>query len=253
MTRESLKEMSITEHLKELRGRLGKAAIAIVGCAILSFTQANLLFTFITAPLHATFPTGQIIGTSPTDAFLTKIHIALICGLLLALPVVFYQLWRFITPGLYEQEKRLALPFIIASTFFFISGVSFCFYVVVPAAFSFFSDEFISLGVSPQIRIGEYLGFVLKLLLVFGVVFEMPVLSYFLAKLGLITSHWLWKQTRYALLVIFVLAGILTPGPDVASQLLLAGPMLVLYCLCILVAKVVESGKQSNHSESAHE
>src|SRR6185369_17647871 len=143
----------------------------------------------------------------------------------------FYQAWRFIAPGLYSNERRTAVPFVLAGTFFFITGAWFCYVVVFPVGYAFFLEEYRTIGVAPQIRISEYLSFASRMLLAFGVTFELPVVTFFLARCGVVTHRTLLGMGRYAIVVIFIVAAVLTPGPDVASQLLMAAPLLVLYAL----------------------
>jgi sec-independent protein translocase protein TatC len=144
-----------------------------------------------------------------------------------------------VAPGLYDSEKRLAVPFSIAASTFFVLGASFCYALVFPVGFRFFLEEYVSIGVAPQLRISEYLSFVTRMLLAFGITFELPVVTFFLARLGVVTHRTLLGGLRYAIVVIFVVAAVLTPGPDVASQLLMAAPLLVLYAASILVAFLV--------------
>jgi sec-independent protein translocase protein TatC len=144
-----------------------------------------------------------------------------------------------VAPGLYAREKRVALPFSIAAALFFIGGAAFCYWLVFPVAFAFFLEEFASIGVSPAIRISEYLTFAARMLLAFGVTFELPVATFFLARLGVVTHDMLLHAWRYAIVVIFIVAAVLTPGPDVASQMLMATPLLVLYALSIGIAWLV--------------
>jgi sec-independent protein translocase protein TatC len=150
--------------------------------------------------------------------------------------MIFYQLWMFVAPGLYDQEKRYARPFVFFATIFFILGAAFCYWVVFPVGYRFFIEEYQSIGVSPAIRISEYLSFSARMLLAFGVTFEMPVITFFLARMGMVTHQTMLSYLRYAVLIIFIVAAVLTPGPDVASQLLMAGPLLVLYGVSIAVA-----------------
>jgi sec-independent protein translocase protein TatC len=153
--------------------------------------------------------------------------------------VIFFQAWRFVAPGLYDSEKRLALPFSIAASFFFVLGASFCYTLVFPVGFRFFLAEYASIGVEPQLRVSEYLSFSARMLLAFGLTFELPVVTFFLARIGLVTHRTLIGAGRYAIVTIFIVAAVLTPGPDVASQLLMAGPLLALYAISILVAYLV--------------
>lgn len=227
-------DQPLVSHLAELRNRVTIALLGSLALAICSYFWATQLFDLLTTPLRSGSGEAIFIGTGPAEAFIVKMKVAAVAGLLLASPLSFYELWRFIEPGLLEQERRFALPFVLISTAFFLCGVIFCFELVLPVAFSFFEDEYKSIGVQASIKIGEYLSFVLKLLLVFGVVFELPILAFFLARLGLLTHTWLIKQGRVAVVFIFIIAAILTP-PDVVSQLLLAAPLCIIYGLSIAI------------------
>jgi sec-independent protein translocase protein TatC len=236
---ESDVRMPLTAHLEELRTRIVRALLATAAGAVVAWTGIESLVAFLLAPLAALRPeTSLVIGTGVTEAFFTKLKVAIIAGLFLASPVVFYQIWRFVAPGLYEREKRVALPFSIAASVFFVSGAAFCYWLVFPVAFEFFLREFASIGVAAQIRISEYLTFASRMLLAFGVTFELPVATFFLARVGLVTHRTLVQWWRYAVVVIFVVAAVLTPGPDIASQMLMAAPLVVLYVLSIGVAFV---------------
>jgi len=232
-------EMPFVEHLRELRTYVWWSVVGIFVATIISFLWSNWLFAALTAPIRGYFDNVQLIGTGPADAFITKIMVALFSGVILSAPNTFYQLWKFIVPGLHDHEKKLALPFVLASSFFFLVGVSFCFFVVFPFAFQFFSAEFISIGLSPQIRISEYLSFVVQLILIFGVMFELPVFAFLLGRLGIITHDQIKKHFRIAVVIIFVIAAIVTP-PDVITQLLLAIPLCGLYWSCIYVCRYAE-------------
>jgi len=230
-------KMPLTAHLGELRWRLIKSllavAVAFAGC----YNFAEQLFRFLTAPLLAHNPRpATLIGTGVVEAFFTKLKVSLIAAVFLASPVILYQTWKFVAPGLLEHEKRYARPFVVFGTFFFVAGGAFCYEVVFPVGFAFFIQEYTSIGVQPAIRISEYLSFSARMLLAFGVTFELPVITFFLARLGLVDHRTMLRYARYAVLLIFILAAILTPGPDVASQLLMAGPLLVLYAVSIGVA-----------------
>jgi len=230
-------QMPLTAHLEELRWRLIKSLLAIAVAFIATYNLAEFLFTFLTRPLLAINPGPvELIGTGVTEAFFTKLKVSFIAAIFLASPVIFYQAWMFVAPGLYDQEKRYVRPFVFFATVFFVLGAAFCYWVVFPVGYRFFIEEYESIGVSPSIRISEYLSFSARMLLAFGVTFEMPVVTFFLARMGLIHYRTMLAYGRYAVLVIFIVAGVLTPGPDVASQLLMAGPLLVLYALSIGVA-----------------
>jgi sec-independent protein translocase protein TatC len=231
--------MPLTAHLEELRTRLVRALLAIAVGAVACWLVIANLVAFLLAPLEQLRPAESlVIGTGLTEAFFTKLKVAVIGGIFLSSPVVFYQAWRFVAPGLYERERRVALPFSVAASFFFVAGAAFCYWLVFPVAFEFFLKEFGSIGVAAQIRVSEYLTFASRMLLAFGVTFELPVATFFLARIGLVTHRTLIDWWRYAVVVIFVVASVLTPGPDVASQFLMATPLLILYGLSIGVAYV---------------
>ena len=229
--------MTFTEHLEELRWRLLKSLGAVALAFAGSYVVSNRIFAFMAAPLKQSLQPGQsLIGTGVAEAFFIEMKVALVGGVFLASPVIFYQIWRFLAPGLLGSEKRTVVPFVICATLFFIGGAAFCYRVVLPVAFLYFIDQYQSLGVSPEIRIGEYFSFFFRMVLAFGVTFELPVLTFFLVRLGMVDYRFMWRSFRYAIVVIFIAAAILTPTPDVVNQTLLALPMVVLYLLSIGVA-----------------
>jgi sec-independent protein translocase protein TatC len=228
--------MPLVEHLKELRTRVIRALIAVgVGFAI-AYAICDQIFAALTLPLREVAH-GRLllIGTGVGEAFFTKIKVALIAGLFIASPAVFYEVWKFVAPGLYDSERKLARPFVIFSTLFFVAGGYFCWAVVFKVGFAFFINQYASIQVTPTIRISEYLAFASKLLLAFGLTFEMPILALFLTRLGLIDYRMMLHYFRYAVLIIFIIAAALTP-PDMVSQFLLAIPLLALYGLSIGVS-----------------
>jgi sec-independent protein translocase protein TatC len=232
--------MPLTAHLEELRWRIVRALGALALAFGLCYGYAEALFAFLVRPLASLKPDQMlVIGTGVTEAFFTKLKVSFIASLFLASPVIFFQGWRFVAPGLYDNERRLAVPFALAASAFFILGAGFCYVLVFPVGFAFFLEQYESIAVVPQIRISEYLSFASRMLLAFGLTFELPVVTFFLARLGVVTHRTLISWSRYAIIVIFVVAAVLTPGPDVASQLLMAGPLLVLYILSIGVAYMV--------------
>lgn len=232
-------EMPFLHHCIELRSKLGRAVIGIVIFSITCFTYSELIFDFLVAPFVASFEGYELIGTSPAEAFMVKLKVSFLAGVLFSLPLTFYQTWKFIEPALHEHERKHAIPFIVSSTLLFSLGVSFCFYGVLPYAFDFFQAEYESLKIAPAIKISEYVSFCVKLLLVFGLAFEFPLGSYFLTRLKLITYGFLLRNFGYAVLVMFLFAAIVTP-PDVITQFMLAGPLIVLYGVCILIAYFFE-------------
>ncbi len=252
--------MPLTAHLEELRWRLIKALLGIGAAFLLSYQFADVLFAFLTQPLYAakllqTADAGHgvnLIGTGVVEAFFTKLKVALIAGIFLSSPVSFYQLWRFVAPGLYPHEKRYALPFVFFASFFFLAGAAFCYALVLPVGYRFFLDQYATIGVRPELRISEYLSFTARMLLAFGVTFELPVITFFLARAGAVTHRTMLGYWRYAVVGIFIAAAVLTPGPDVASQLLMATPLLVLYGASIGVAYVFGRAP-TTAPERAHE
>jgi sec-independent protein translocase protein TatC len=233
--------MPIIEHLRELRVRLIRAVIALTLGFIVAYFFADQLFAALTLPIRqVSHDKLLLIGTGVGEAFFTKIKVSLVAGLFLASPAVFYEIWRFIAPGLYQSERRMAFPFILFATIFFASGGYFCWAVVFKVGYAFFLQQYSSIGVQPTIRISEYLAFSAKLMLAFAITFEMPIFAFFLTRLGLIDHKMMIKQFRYAILIIFVIAAALTP-PDMVSQFLLAIPLLALYVVSVGVSYVFRS------------
>ncbi|MBN1308578.1 MAG: twin-arginine translocase subunit TatC [Chitinispirillaceae bacterium] len=234
-------EMSFLDHLEELRWRLIKAAIAVVVCAIPSGVFWKRILDFVMIyPLRYASPRPKLIYTNPSESVMLSFKIAFAGGLIAASPVVFYQLWQFISPGLYRKEKRIILPAVCASTFFFIAGIAFS-YTTFPVLIRFLT-AYGGSRLDPMFRIDEYFGFLLKISLSFGAVFELPVISYMLARMGVLTAGFLIKKIRYAIVAVFIVAAVLTP-PDVISQTMLAGPLLILYGVSIIVAAVASRRK----------
>ena len=215
------KPMSLMDHLGELRVRLVRCCIAVGLGFLACWAVVDPIFNALVDPLLAVLPKGShAIYTTLPEGFFTRMYIAFVAGVFVASPVIFYQVWSFIAPGLYEEEKRYIIPVAVLSALFFMAGGAFCYFVVFPYAFSFFVS-FATESIVAMPKVSDYLGFVLKLILAFGLIFEMPLFAFFLARMGLITATMMRKARRYAILAIFVVAAILTP-PDVVSQLLMA-------------------------------
>jgi sec-independent protein translocase protein TatC len=231
-------KMPLTAHLGELRSRLIKSLVAVGVAFVLCYQFVETLMAWLIAPLKALDSAAkvQVIGTGLAEAFFTKLKVSFIAGIFLASPVIFYQIWRFVAPGLYEHERRYVQPFVFFATGFFVCGAYFCYRLVFPTAFGFFLEEYGSISIEPLLRISEYLSFASRMLLAFGVVFELPVFTFFLARTGIVDHKMMIGTWRYAVVGIFIVAAVLTPGPDVASQLLMATPLLVLYVASIGVA-----------------
>jgi sec-independent protein translocase protein TatC len=231
--------MTFTEHLEELRWCLLKSLAAIVLGSGVCYFFSDWIFGVIVAPLRQHLGPGQnLIGTGVTEAFFTEIKVALAAGLFVSSPFVFYQIWRFIAPGLSAGEKRLVVPFVFCATLFFAGGAFFCYWVVLPVAFRYFIEQYSTMGVTPAIRIGEYFTFFFRMVLAFGVTFELPVFTFFLVRLGIWDYRFMLRSFRYAIVVIVILAAVLTPTPDIINQSLLALPMLTLYVVSIGIAYV---------------
>jgi sec-independent protein translocase protein TatC len=232
-------ELPLTGHLEELRSRLLKALLATIAAFAVCFPKADWIFDFLTAPLTRAAKDSQhpflLIGTGVAEAFFTRMWVSFIAAVFVALPVILYQIWRFVLPGLNEREIRYGRGFVVAGTFFFISGAAFCYAIAFDTAFPFFLEEYERIGVTPSIRINEYLSFTSRMLLAFGIIFELPVATFFLARVGLVSHLTLTKYVRHAIVIVFIVAAVLTP-PDVVSQMLMAAPLLVLYALSIGVA-----------------
>ena len=229
-------KMSFLEHLDELRKRLIASVYALVGGCLVSFYFVGDTQRFILEPLQQLMPNGtRLVFTAPTEGFMTMMKIGALGGLFVALPFIILQLWLFIAPGLYANEKRFAVPFVLLGTFFFVTGAAFSHYVAFPYTWKFFlSFENEYLQFLP--KLSDVFSLWVKMLLAFGVIFQMPTIVFFLARMGMVTAGFLIKHTKYAVLIIFILGAVLSPGTDVVSQALMAGPMLVLYVLSIGIA-----------------
>ena len=231
--------MSLLDHLKELRKRLLIIFVVVITGAIVSYNFSGVIFALLTNPYFEHFPANSLIGTGPAEPFILKLKVAVFSGILLMSPIIFYQLWLFIVPGLHDNERKMALPFVVITSALFLLGVTICYYTVLPLALAFFRGEYNSVAITPQIRISEHLSLMLRSLLAFGAIFEIPVITYFLAKLGLITHRSLIGSFRYAIVGIFVLAAVLTPTPDIFNQLVFTVPLIILYGISIIIAWAV--------------
>lgn len=229
-------KMSFLDHLDELRKRLIYAVVSVVlgfGIACVFYQQ---LFDFVINPMRAMLPKGQtLIYTEPTEALMLYVKIAVIAGILIASPGVMTQVWLFVAPGLYKHEKKLAVPFIALSSAFFVSGAAFAHYLVFPLTFKFFGS-FSSDVITFMPRVEPAFALYMKLVLIFGAIFQMPTIVLLLARLGLITAGFLWRNFKYAILIIFVIGAVLSPGTDPVGQIAMAGPMVVLYLISIAFA-----------------
>ncbi len=241
-------KLPVTDHLEELRWRLIKCFMAIVAGFLLSFSFSQQIFELLTYPLINAMPQGgKLIYTSLQEAFVTYMKVAFFAGFFMAAPVIFYQVWKFIVPGLYQKERTYVVPFMIAACVFFIMGASFAFFVAFPFAFKFFLS-FTNDRIQALPSMKEYLSLCMSLIIAFGITFELPVAMFFLARMGLVDHIKLKKYRKYALLIISTAAAFLTP-PDILSMILLIIPLYFLYEISIMV--VYFTRKKMARSEEA--
>jgi sec-independent protein translocase protein TatC len=248
-------ELPLTGHLEELRWRLLRSLIAVAVAFAICYPNARWIFAWLSRPLMDAVATRegvtvQLIGTGVAEAFFVRLAVSFVGAVFLALPVLLYQAWKFVLPGLHAREVFYGRAFVFAGTAFFLSGAAFCYFVALPVGFPFFLSEYERIGVAPAIRIHEYLAFTSRMLLAFGVIFEMPVATFFLARVGLVSHQFLLHYGRHSVVAVFILAAILTP-PDAASQMLMAGPLLLLYGASIGVAYVFYRPSKTSDSASA--
>lgn len=245
--------MPLTEHLSELRRRIIVSLASVLICFLFTFTYSEDLFRLLTFPMkfeigiHMSYPyvtlvptkieNASLIFTAPAEAFWMHLKMAFIAGLILSLPVIFHQLWKFISPGLLLKEKKYVAPFVIMATILFFIGASFCFLFVLPFAMSFLLT-YKTENMTPMLSVGSYVDFCLKFILSFGAIFELPIAIVVLTRMGIVTPKTLAKNRKYAILLAFILAAILTPTPDAFNQTLMAVPIIFLYEAGILVARL---------------
>ena len=235
-------------HIADLRKRLTISTITVVVMFFACFTFYEPILEWMMAPVKHALPAGtSMIAVEIQETFFTAMKVAFFGGFIISLPVIFWQLWLFLAPGLYDHEKKLVVPFVFFATLMFLLGASFAYYIVVPVGFDFliaFGNSVVS--VLPSI--GKYVGFFTKLLIGFGIAFELPVMTFFLAKIGIVNDQMLKDFFRYAVVLIFIISAILTP-PDVISQVLMAAPLLILYGVSIYIAKVFNPAQKEEEEE----
>jgi sec-independent protein translocase protein TatC len=236
--------MPLVEHLRELRRRL----LVVLGCIgatlVVTWAFSDRVVYFITRPVlpyakHLQFDTL-------TDPFFTHFKAALYAAIFFNVPVILFQTWRFVAPGLYKHERKVSVPFLLLSFPLFVGGALFCYTAVFPAAVSYLIQFDPTLV--PSLRIGDYVSFTLTLMVIFGLVFEMPLVSLLLTRMGLLTPEFLSRNRRYSVLLIFIFAAVITPTPDAFTQVLLAGPMLVLYEISVLISRMARPRPASGDS-----
>lgn len=244
--------MTFLEHLEDLRKRLFYSFIALFVGLVPAWFFHRELFEIMAHPVTQYLPEGvELAFTKLTAPFMMYIKLSFLASLFLSSPFIFYQLWMFIAPGLYKKEKKYVVPFVLFTTVFFAAGAVFGYFVVFPFACRFF----LSMGseFQPVITIDDYFSLALRVLLGIAVVFELPTLSFFLSRMGILTARWMIKNFKYAVLVVFVVAAIITPTPDWMTQSIIAFPMLALYGLSIFIAWVFGKKKDKKKKEDTED
>jgi sec-independent protein translocase protein TatC len=236
--------MSFLEHLDELRKRLIASIIGIaIGCVLAFIFLDRYIFPFIMLPMQQMLPEGgKLITTEASEFFMLWLKVGFFAGLLIAMPFILYQVWLFVAPGLYSHEKRFAIPFVFFASVFFFGGALFSHYVAFPVTWGFFIT-FNPSFVQFMPKIGPAFALYVKMMLACGAVFQMPVLVFALARMGVVSARFMLRNFKYATLIIAIAGAVLSPGGDIASQMILAGPMLVLYIISIGVAWVFQKRK----------
>ena len=247
-------KMSFLDHLDELRRRIITSLIAVGVAFVATFTYVDEILLFIILPMQRILPAGQSLSyIDPTEGFFLKVKVALMAGLLVAAPVVFSQVWLFIAPGLYAHEKKLAVPFIAMSTVFFVGGAVFSHYVVFPIVWKFLSEQTVTDPATGQLviayapRVEPAFAMYLRLMLALGVVFELPTLVLFLARMGVVTPRFMLRNFKYAVMIIMVAAALLSPDGGGVGMIAMGAPVIVLYILSIGLAGAF--GKKRNRLE----
>ena len=233
--------MSFLEHLGELRARLAKALLALGVCFLIAWSQSAKVFNFLVRPLEPYLGGHKLVFLEITEPFLLYMKVSLLVAVFASSPVILYQIWAFVSPGLYPREKSYAVPFIVVASLFFFGGGLFGYYVAFPYAARFLLS--IASDFEPALTVRSLFGFESKIILGMGLVFEMPVVIFLLSRIGIVTPAFLLHHLKYAVLVIFIVAAVITPTPDVITQCVFALPMLGLYLLGILAAYLVPGGK----------
>ena len=239
-------KMSLTAHLEDLRKRIIISVAAVLAAFVVAFNYSEEIFGILMFPLRNSLDfsiselyvrfvpvdklkTTKLVFLAPTEAFWMNMKVALVAALVFSLPVIFLQLWKFISPGLQPTEKKYVIPFVIVSTGLFMVGASFCFIIVLPLALSFLLNYKVGDFLMPMLSVGQYVDFCLKFILAFGAIFELPIVLIFLTKIGLVTPETLKRNRRLAIVLAFVAGAILTPTPDPFNQTLMAIPIIMLY------------------------
>ncbi len=239
----ALREMSFLEHLEDLRGVLVQSGVAFLFCSIVYWFFSGTVLDFLVRAI----PMEKLNFFAPAEAFMARMKISFVLGLMTAFPFILFKIWSFVAPGLFANERKKLYPFIVTSSVLFYVGVIFCYYILIPIVLEFLMG-FGTDKLTPMISVSMYFGFVARLCFTFGLVFQLPIVVFLLSMLGIVTPQFLLRQWRYAVVIIFVASAILTP-PDPASQVLMAIPILLLYIGSVLVAFLALRKKQQAESE----
>jgi len=231
-----LGKMSFMDHLGELRSRILWSLVSAAGGLVVAVFITDRVMQFISRPLVSL--KTDLVFTTPTEAFWTWMKVAMVLAIFIAMPLILYQVWRFISPGLHAHEKKYAAPFIIAGSALFMIGGAFAMLVIIPYASNFLVTFGQEKGWKPMITVSSYTDFVIKFALAFGLVFELPVVITILSLIGVVTPQFLSKNRKYAILINFIIAAVLTPTPDMINQTLMAGPLCILYEVGIICARL---------------
>ena len=249
----------LTEHLGELRNRILISVIVVTIAFGICFNYSEYIFNLLTSPLHYTLefsihnpyisyipsnkPGINLVFLAPAEALWMHMKIAFISAFILSSPLVFFEVWRFIAPGLLEKERKYALPFIVTTSFLFLIGALFCFIIILPFAMNFLLN-YKTQNLQPMISVEKYMDFCLKFILAFGAIFELPVILVFLTRMGIVTHEFLAKNRKYAVLIAFIAAAVLTPTPDAFNQTLMAVPIIILYEAGIWASRIFNKKKK---------
>jgi sec-independent protein translocase protein TatC len=249
---EKMASMSFLDHLEELRRRIIWSLLFVAAGFGLCFAYAERIYGYMQRPimtaLHAHHLDEKLVYLNPTEPFNTYLKVGLLAGIFVASPFVLYQVWAFVAPGLYRHEKRYVMPFMAFSVGLFVAGGYFGYRIVYPAALDFligYGQQF-----QPMITIGEYTDLFLTIIIGLGIIFEMPILVFFLSLMGIVSAGWMWRNLRYSILVIFIIAAIITPTTDILNMCIFAAPMVALYVLSIFIAWLVSPARRKARREA---
>lgn len=241
---QAFKQQTLVEHLAELRFRLIYSFIGILIVGLICFSYSEFLFEIIRAPIAPYLPNSGLVFTAPMDKFLAHVKIACFGGIIFSCPYWFFQLWKFIAPGMYEHERKYALGFIGSAVLLFLIGVLMCYFMILPVTFEYLMNFGGSID-KPMITIDQYLSFFMTMILIFGISFELPLILIVLGMMGFVSHAFLKDKRRYAVVLLSIFAAIATPSPDALSMLLLLIPMALLYEVAVILVGLFERKRKA--------